>query len=280
MNFPVKKLKSLAFFVVISICTLSSLGAEDKFSPKKIVCLSPSGAEILCALDSFDKIKARTDYCDYPEELKKLPSVGGFDRKNLSIETILAYFPDFVYGSQGMHNFLKKPLENLGIKVFLSNAANGISQTKQEILYIANLLEKQDEGKKIVEHIEQQINSVPKSASIKTVYYEVWNEPFMTAGKSSFINELLEAAGYKNIFDSIKESYPMVSEESIIASQPQIIILPDANGINPQDIKMRRGWNRIPAVKNNSIFAINADLISRPGPRIGEAVLALSKIAN
>ena len=212
MNFPVKKLKSLAFFVVISICTLSSLGAEDKFSPKKIVCLSPSGAEILCALDSFDKIKARTDYCDYPEELKKLPSVGGFDGKNLSIETILAYSPDFVYGSQGMHDFLKKPLENLGIKVFLSNAANGISQTKQEILYIANLLEKQDEGKKIVEHIEQQINSVPKSASIKTVYYEVWNEPFMTAGKSSFINELLEAAGYKNIFDSIKESYPMVSE--------------------------------------------------------------------
>ena len=86
MNFPVKKLKSLAFFVVISICTLPSLGAEDKFSPKKIVCLSPSGAEILCALDSFDKIKARTDYCDYPEELKKLSSVGGFDGKNAGIE--------------------------------------------------------------------------------------------------------------------------------------------------------------------------------------------------
>ncbi|WP_296029685.1 helical backbone metal receptor [uncultured Treponema sp.] len=256
------------------------MGAEEKFSPQKIVCLSPSGAEILCALNSFDKIKARTDYCDYPEELKSLPSVGGFDGKTLSIETILAYSPDFVYGSQGMHDFLKKPLEKLGIKVFLSNAANGISQTKQEILYIANLLEKQAEGKKIIEHIEQQINSVPKSAPTKTVYYEVWNEPFITSGKSSFINELLEAAGYKNVFDSIKESYPMVSEESIIASQPQIIILPDANGIKPQNIKMRRGWNKIPAVKNNAIFTINADLISRPGPRIGEAVLALSKLTN
>lgn len=280
MNFQVKKLKFLAFSVIILICTLLSLGAEEKFSPQKIVCLSPSGAEILCALNSFDKIKARTDFCDYPEELKSLPSVGGFDGKTLSIETILAYSPDFVYGSQGMHDFLKKPLEKLGIKAFLSNAANGISQTKQEILYIANLLEKQAEGKKIIENIEQQINSVPKSAPIKTVYYEVWNEPFMTAGKSSFINELLEAAGYKNVFDSIKESYPMVSEESIIASQPQIIILPDANSIKPQDVKMRRGWSKISAVKNNAIFTIDADLISRPGPRIGEAVLALSKLTN
>ena len=83
MNFPVKKLKSLAFFVVISICNLPSLGAEDKFSPKKIVCLSPSGAEILCALDSFDKIKARTDYCDYPEELKKLPSAYSVKKKDV-----------------------------------------------------------------------------------------------------------------------------------------------------------------------------------------------------
>jgi len=208
LNFQVKKLKFFALSVIILIYTLLSLGAEEKFSPQKIACLSPSGAEILCALDSFDKIKARTDYCDYPEELKTLPSVGGFDGKTLSIETILAYSPDFVYGSQGMHDFLKKPLEKLGIKVFLSNAANGISQTKQEILYIANLLEKQAEGKKIIEHIEQQINSVPKSAPTKTIYYEVWNEPFITAGKSSFINELLEAAGYKNVFDSIKESYP------------------------------------------------------------------------
>ncbi|HBP09267.1 MAG TPA: iron ABC transporter, partial [Treponema sp.] len=103
MNFPVKKLKFFAFYAVISICTLLSLGAEDKFSPQKIVCLSPSGAEILCALDSFDKIKARTDYCDYPEKLKSLPSVGGFDGKTLSIETILSYSPDFIYGSQGMH---------------------------------------------------------------------------------------------------------------------------------------------------------------------------------
>lgn len=280
MNFILKPLKKAAFYAIVSICTLFSLGAEEKFSPEKIVCLSPSGAEILCALDSFDKIKARTDFCDYPEELKALPSVGGFDGKSLSIETILAYSPDFIYGTSGMHDFLKKPLEKLGIKVFLSDAASGIPQTKQEILYMAELLGKQAEGIKTITHIESQINSVPKPATIKTVYYELWNEPFITAGKSSFINGLLEAAGYKNVFSSIKESYPMVSEETIIASRPQIIILPDETTVKPQDVKMRRSWSEIPAVKNNAVFTIDADLISRPGPRIGDAVVALSKLKN
>ncbi|MGN0729429.1 ABC transporter substrate-binding protein [Treponema sp.] len=257
-----------------------SLNAETAASVQRIVCLSPSGAEILCALGSIDKIKARTDFCDYPEGIKTLPSVGGFDGKTLSIETILSYCPDFVYGSQGMHDFLKKPLEKCGVKVFLSDASTGILQTEQEILYIAQIMEKPQEGKKITGLIESQIKSVPKNLHPKTVYYEVWNEPFITAGKQSLINELLEAAGFINVFSAVKESYPMVSEESIIAAQPQIIIIPDANTVTEQDIKNRRGWSKIPAVKNTCIFTVNADLVSRPGPRIGEAVLELSKLVR
>lgn len=243
--------------------------------PSKIVCLSPSGAEILCAIGAFDKIVARTEFCDYPEEMKSIPSVGGFDGKSLSVEKVMSFNPDFVYGAEGMHNILADQLSLLGIASYLGNGAEGISETKSEIAYISSLLKKDSAGQAVVRHIEKQLQSVPKTAPLVSVYYEVWNEPFITAGKNSLINELLEAAGYKNIFGTLEESYPAVSEESIIARQPQLIIVPDSNGISLASIKSRNGWGQIPAVKNNCIFFIDADLISRPGPRIADAVTAL-----
>ena len=93
--------------------------ANFLFSYDRVVSLSPSGTEILFALGLNDKLVARTDFCNYPEEAKKIDSVGGFDGKSFSIENILSFNPDFVYLTNVMHNHLVNTLESLGIKVYL-----------------------------------------------------------------------------------------------------------------------------------------------------------------
>ena len=106
----------------------------------------------------------------------------------------------------------------------------------------------------------------------KKVYYEVWNSPYMSCGSTSFINDIIEKAGGKNIFASLQDAYPIVSEESIIAENPDIILIPQSSGISVDSIKSRNGWSRLTAVQKNQIFQVDDNLLSRPSPRVIDAV--------
>lgn len=257
---------------------------SPRYVPKRIVVLSPSAAEILCEIGAYSQIAARTDFCDWPEQMQQKPSVGGFSEKSLSIEKIISYSPDLVYGSEGMHDFAKPQLETAGIKVYLSKAES-VSSIIQEIIYLGELTGHTKKANELAQSIQNAFtasqNKTQAQQSLykqKTVYYEVWNSPYMSAGKSSYITEIIQAAGGTNIFSSLQSQYPLVSEEAIIAANPDVIILPDANQISAAQIEQRPGWNKISAVKNKKIYTINADIISRPGPRITLALKQVEQI--
>lgn len=240
---------------------------------KRIVCLSPGEAEILYSIGAENLIVARTDFCDYPESLKSKPSVGGFDGKSLSIEAIVSKNPDFVYGSKGMHDFLKKPLEDMGIMVHLSDPYS-FEALYDEIRYISKVTDLQENGDRLINQIQDDIG--PQGfEEYRKVYFEVWNNPYITCG-SSFIHNVIVFAGGANIFSDMEESYPMVNEEEIIRRNPEVIIIPKENNVTLESIKKRPGWNEIDAVKNNRIIFVDSSF-SRPGPRIGKETYKLSK---
>ena len=95
--------------------------------------------------------------------------------------------------------------------------------------------------------------------------------------ESGFEGEIKELENC-NIFADLEEAYPMISEESIIARAPQVILLPMSNGVTVEDVKARAGWENIPAVVNDRIYLINDNLYSRPAPRIADVVLDLSEL--
>lgn len=265
------KIAFASILVAFILCgckkTTGSLGKV----PSRIVCLSPSGAEILYAVGAGDKIVARTDFCDYPQEILGLPSVGGFDGNSISIERILSYKPDFVYGAKGMHDFIIEPLSALGIKTYLAEST-GIETVLEEIEFMAELTGNKKKGVDCVEKIRGELPDITDSKAKFGVYYEVWYAPYMTAGKKSFINSIIEMAGGKNIFGQIEDPYPMVSEESIILENPQVILIPRQNGISLESVCQRNGWKNIDAVKNGRVYFVDGDLISRPGPRIVKSI--------
>ena len=246
--------------------------------PKKIVTLSPSAAEILYAIGAGDQIAAVSEFTDYPPEAAAKPVVGGFDGKTLSVETIMSFEPDFVYLTDGMHNFLIEQLDSFGIKWYLSNATS-ITAIEKEIMDLGEITGHQDEAAQVVAQMAEKLPETTGDSSIK-VYYEVWNAPFMSVGSTSFINDVIVNAGGKNIFDDLTDAYPMVSDETIIARAPDVILLPRSNGVTVEDVKARAGWDSIPAVVNDRIYIIDDNMYSRPAPRIADVVLDLSELLN
>lgn len=248
--------------------------------PQRIVSLSPASTEILFAVGAENQIVAVSDFSDYPPQAQNLPKVGGFDGKTLSLEKILSFNPDFVYLTNVMHNHLIPHFESLNIDYYLSDA-NSFEQVKNEILQIAKITGHPSNGENLVKEIDSAINKINSQNQLlqkPTVYWEVWNSPFMSVGNSSFINDLINTAGGINIFQEIAQAYPTVSEETIVAKNPQIIIIPQNSGITVDSVKNRKGWSQIDAVKNDKIFIVDDNLLTRSGARIGESAEYLANL--
>ena len=247
---------------------------EQNSYPTRIVSLGASATEILFAVGAGEQVVARTDFCNFPPEASKIPSIGGFDGKTFSLESIISCKPDFVVLFKVMHDHLIEPLEKYGISYYVSDA-NTIEDVLKEITEIGKITGHEENALALVEEIQSSIENL-SLISNKTVYWEVWNAPYMTIGGTSFINELITKAGGKNIFADVEQSYPAVNEESIIARNPDVIFIPSDSPVTVEDVKNRSGWQDISAVKNNRIFKIDADITSRSGPRIKEAILLIN----
>lgn len=254
--------------------------------PKSIVALSPSAAEILFTIGAGDQVSAVSEFTDFPEEAKAKPVVGGFDGKTLSLETIMSFRPDLVYLTEGMHNFLIATLEANGIAYYVSKG-DSIASVEKEILEVGKITGHEKEAAKVVDGMETKLKKAVTSShkggaansdSPVNVYWEVWNAPYMSAGASSFINDVIKAAGGENIFSDLPDTYPMVSEESIISHQPTVILIPASTGMAADAVGLRNGWAEIPAVKGNRVFVVDDNVYTRPGPRVADVVLELSEL--
>ena len=272
----------LAATLVFTACTKrnNNQSANKNDIPQSIVSLAPASTEILFAVGAGNQVAAISQFTDYPPEALALPEVGGFDGKTLSLEKILSFKPDLVYLTDGMHNFLIESLDQYGIKYYLSKA-DSVKNVINEILEIGKITGHEKQAKSVAAQIENTISKVNKQAeNSPSVYYEVWTPPYMTAGSESFINDVIACAGGKNIFGDIAEAYPIISEETLIARAPEVILIPATSGITAKQVAQRTGWENIPAVKNNRIYIVDDNLITRAGPRIGEAIKAISDIIN
>lgn len=286
--------KLLSFFVAAAfICCSAQVFAFGKREsvksadavPQRIVSLSPAATEILFAVGAQDQIVARTNLCNYPPEAEKIPAAGGFDGRLFSLENIVAFNPDFVYLTDGMHNHLIEPLTSYGIRVYVSKS-NTLQDVLEEIQAIAEITGHKENGEKCVASIKAEFRQAQEEmkklslAEKPSVYWEIWNAPYMSVGSASFLNEIIELAGLTNIFAELNQQYPVVSEESIIAKKPDMILFASDANLSKEDFLKRGTWKNIPAVKNGKIYCIDADLMTRPGPRVGKAVLALSALAK
>ena len=247
----------------------------------KIVALTASDVEILYALGAGDALVGRGEYCDYPAEALEKPSVQSGYETNL--EEILALEPNVVImATMAQTKEQVEALEQAGVKVIVSDAQD-LEGVYTAITLIGQVVGKNDEAAALVKEMQDKFAEIKAKSTDtgKTIYFEVsplqWG--LYAAGKGTFMDELAGIVGLTNIFGDSEELWPQVSEEQVIEKDPDYIVTTSmywGEGPTPvEEILGRAGWDTLKAVQNNQIFNADSNEITRPGPRLMDAVEAL-----
>jgi len=240
---------------------------------ERVVALTAADCEILYALGAGDLLVGRGEYCDYPAEVLDIPSVqSGYDT---NIEQIIELQPQvLLMGTMAQSEEQIEQLENAGVHVVVSDAQD-IEGVYTAIEMIGTLTGKNDEAAAIIEDMKQGFAdlAIEPSEDPETVYFEVSPLEYglWAAGTGTFMDEIANMIGLKNVFDDV-EGWGEVSEEQVIERNPDHIVtitMYFGEGPTPEEeIESRAGWEKITAVENHSILNLQNNELSRPVPRL------------
>jgi iron complex transport system substrate-binding protein len=252
-------------------------------APQRIVSTSVAETEILFALGLGDQVVGVSDYDNYPPEAAAKPKMGNLLEPN--VEAILAAEPDLVVTGVTIEKEALAELRRLGLKVFRTDPQS-VEDILNTILLFGQIHDKQPEAEALAAKMREDIRKVTEAAAKikpeerKKVYLEF--SPGWTVGRGEFMDELVQMAGGINIAADL-EGWNLISEEKVIAADPDVIIfaaelVDETSGKMLEDIiRERKGWDQISAIANGRMVGIDDDLLSRPGPRITEALLQISE---
>ena len=251
----------------------------------RVVALTPSDCEILCALGGEELLVGRGKYCDYPESILGLPVVqSGADT---NIEEILALEPQVVLMSDmSQTQEQAELLEKNGVRVVISDAED-VAGVYTAIRMIGALTGLGDAAEALVGDMQATFDRVAASSEStgRTVYFEVSPLQYglWTAGSHTFMDELATICGLRNAFADV-EGWSAISEEQVLARDPDYIVtitMYYGEGPTPvEEIVSRPGWESLKAVKNGCVYNADSNAISRPGPRLKDAALELYNFVN
>jgi iron complex transport system substrate-binding protein len=242
----------------------------------RVVSLAPSFTEIIYAIGGEGRLVAVTTYCDYPEEATLKPKIGDF--LNPSIEKIIALKPDCVLATDPTQARASETLRKLGIKVVQLNPES-IAGVLKCILEIGEILDRKAAADSLVSELDSGAERLRKSAPYinkKKVFLEIDTNPLVSAGRASFVGELLALAGGENIIGS-DSKYPVINAELVIQKDPDVIVLANP-AITVKEVESRIGWGQVSAVRTGMVVSIDPSVISRPGPRAIKGALELRRL--
>jgi iron complex transport system substrate-binding protein len=242
--------------------------------PQRIVSLLPSLTESVCTLGACDRLVGVDRYSNWPASVRALPQVGGGIDPN--VEAIVALKPDLVLLAKSSR--ITERLEALGIKAVVLEPKNH-ADVRRVLDALARLLGTGD-AQRVWRDIDASVTaaaqSLPESAKRTRVYFEVNSAPY-AAGEASFIGETLARLGARNIVPAALGPFPKLNPEFVVRADPDLIMVGERSAVG---LEQRPGWNRIKAVREGRICefsAEEADVLVRPGPRMGEAARLMAQ---
>ncbi|WP_105985751.1 ABC transporter substrate-binding protein [Staphylococcus chromogenes] len=284
--------KSIFYVIIMSLLLLAGCNFNDDHSdetgkttnkvPNRIISLIPSNTEVLYELGLGDHVVGVSTVDDYPKEVRHKTQ---FDAMKLNKEALIKAQPDLILAHESQkasQEKVLKSLENSGIKVVYVKDAQSLNEMYQSFEQIGQATNKEKEAQTLVKetkaNVEKVINKAKSRKEQPKVFIEIASEPeIYTVGKQTFMNDMLTKLKAKNVFDDQK-GWPTVSKEDIIKKNPDVMLT--TSGISSKEyqslVQQRSGFEDINAVKKQRVEALNDDLLSRPGPRIDEAMEKLS----
>ncbi len=247
--------------------------------PQRVISLAPNVTEILFALGLESRVVGVTSYCDFPEAAKAKEKVGDTLQPNL--EKIISLKPDLVVVSTSSQlENLTRRLDQLAIPVYVTNSRT-VREVAASIRSLGEITGTLERARRIAVEMESRINAVVRRVNglpRPRVLYVLQTGPLITAGRNTFINDLINIAGGKSISGDETAEYPQFSRETVVARAPDIIVAPSIHGAElVKESDLRRDFATTPAIRSNRIVWVTPDLVDRPGPRIVDGLEQLAK---
>ena len=251
----------------------------------RIVSLLPSLTEYLFELDQGHRLVGRTNWCRFPAEAQSIEVVGGLE--NPVIETVLAIKPDVILAGPFLRDEQVDHLESLKLKVVTFDHQNWETIVR-DLKLLGKIIGQEGDVKTLLcwmdrkrQSLVGELNKLFDRKSIKTlVLYSL--EPLYSCGANTYIDELIKLAGGQNVAADSSSRWPMLSLESVLAKQPEVLLVSTEGGnLDELIIKIRQLpkdpiWGQLDAVENNRIYLLDGDTLAVAGPRI---FAALNQIA-
>ncbi|MGD8868087.1 MAG: cobalamin-binding protein [Gemmatimonadales bacterium] len=250
--------------------------------PRRIISLIPSATETIVALGAADRLVARTSF-DVDPALAHLPSVG--DGLTPSLELLTTLEPDLVvaWPDNASRSVIGR-LEDFGVRIY-SPQVQSLADLRQATEELGDILGLEHGADSLVASIDAALNAIRAAvAGLEKpgVFYVVWYDPPTTTGSGTYIDQLIEIAGGRNIFADAPGLWPQVSMEEVVRRQPDIVLLSqtDEGPIDVEKLESAVGWRDLRAVRGGYVVQVEADLYNRPGPRVAEAARRLATLLH
>jgi len=271
MSMPVARSRSAPALAVLGLLGGLAAPLAQAQAPQqhRIVTLSPSLTEAVCALGHCAELVGTDRHSSWPGSVARLPKVGGL--QDAQIERIVALRPDMVL--LGPRSRAGDRLSALGVPVQVFDARTH-ADLRRMLVSVGQSLGESARAAELVARIERELDAaarrVPAQLRGRSVYVEVGVGP-TAASAASFIGETVARLGLVNIVPGDMGLFPRVNSEMVVRRGPDLVIGPQTTLFNLAD---RPGWAGMQALRQHQVCQLDADrmdLLSRPGPRLGEA---------
>jgi ABC-type Fe3+-hydroxamate transport system substrate-binding protein len=245
--------------------------------PHRLICLAPSITDTVYELGGGVDIAGITDYTKYPPEAAQKPSVGGVT--DPSLEKLASLRPDLVLAIGDLNSSdLIRSIEQMGFPVFVVRP-HGIEGIYRSVESIGEAINRRPNAASLVARLRNRERAVRERAAGKkppSVFFLLWADPVMTAGHGAFITELIEIAGGTSITHDLGNEWPRVSLETVIARQPEYVLLVKGSAVTLEGLQKQTVWRNLDAIAKGRVLYVD-DRINFPSPLAFDALEDLAK---
>ena len=251
-------------------------------SPERVISLAPNITEVIFAIGGEKKLVAVSQACNYPFEATELDQVQTYPE--IHLESMIQKKSDLVLGTDEVisERYINE-FENAGLKLYFQKYSN-TEDVYRNIINTGKLLDLEENAVHLADSLRIVEQRLKDSTDLQIKYGTmilISVEPLTIVAGKSFINQMIIDAGGKNVFDYLTERYAEVTPQAILQANPEVVIIPSSNDKEFQNlINQYPNLANLKAVADHRVYAMDPNLVFRPGPRVIEGAVVMANILH
>jgi iron complex transport system substrate-binding protein len=247
-------------------------------APRRIVSLNPATTELFFALGAGNRLVGRTEYDLYPREAQAVPPLGGGMRPN--VEAVLGVRPDLVvlYASNENRDAAER-LRAAGVPT-LSLRVDRIAHFRRAVARLGEVLGDTAAARVVIDSVDRTLSRVRAATAGRArpgTFWKAWDSPVIAIGGGSFLTELVEIAGGRNIYGDDPRPSLDVTIEDVVRRDPDVVL---AGPESAARMRAAPAWQALRAVRDGRVLVVDTTLVGRPGVRLGEAAASIARLLH